>query len=74
MAVLLGLALDLSSEILLVVLISTAVPTAANGTILARQLGADANLAANLIASQTVLALVTIATGFWIFDGLGIWP
>lgn len=73
-AVLLGLALQLSPQILLVVLISTAVPTAANGTILARQLGADANLAANLIANQTVLALLTIAAGFWIFDAFAIWP
>ena len=73
-AVLLGLALELSPQILLIILISTAVPTAANGTILARQLGADANLAANLIANQTVLALLTIAAGFWIFDMAAIWP
>jgi len=73
-AVLLGLALDLSPQILLVILISTAVPTAANGTILARQLGAEANLAANLIANQTVLALLTIAAGFWIFEVAAIWP
>ena len=73
-AVLLGWVFELSPQILLVVLISTAVPTAANGTILARQLGADANLAANLIANQTVLALLTIAAGFWIFDAFAIWP
>jgi hypothetical protein len=73
-AVLLGLALQLSPQILLIILISTAVPTAANGAILARQLGADANLAANLIANQTVLALLTIAAGFWIFDAFAIWP
>lgn len=72
LAMALGLVLNLPSDILLVVFITTAVPTAANGTILARQLGADATLAANLIASQTVLAIATIAVGFWIIGQLAI--
>lgn len=69
-AVGMGVALALPSELLLIVVICTAVPTAANGTILARQLGADATLAANLIASQTVMAIVTIAVAFWSVAGL----
>ena len=68
----LGIAFKLPSDILLVVLIATAVPTAANGTILARQLGADATLAANLIAIQTVIASATVAIGFWLASQLVI--
>ena len=52
-------ALAAPPEIFRVVLIATAVPTASNGAVLARQLGGDAQLAANLIAFQTVLALIS---------------
>lgn len=58
--------LQVSPEIFMVILIATAVPTAVNGTILARQLGADASLAANLIAAQTVLAIATITLVLWL--------
>lgn len=61
-----AIALDVSPEILMVILIATAVPTAVNGTILARQLGADAGLAANLIACQTALAIITITAVLWV--------
>lgn len=64
----LAIALGISTEILLVMLIATSVPTASNGTILARQLGADANLAANLIACQTVFAIATITAILWITE------
>ena len=57
-----ALLLDLSPEIFLVVLIATAVPTASNGAILARKLGGDATLAANLIAAQTILALISFTS------------
>ena len=65
-------ALAIPPEIFLVVLISTAVPTASNGAILARKLGADAPLAANLIAFQTVLALVSFAAILWAARGMGL--
>lgn len=45
---------------LAIVVISASVPTATSSYILARQLGGDAPLAANLIAMQTVLSLVTM--------------
>ena len=61
-----ALALNVTPEIFTVILIATAVPTAVNGTILARQLGADAGLAANLIACQTMLAIVTIYLVLWV--------
>jgi hypothetical protein len=65
-----AIALGLSSEILFVILIATAVPTAVNGTILARQLGADATLAANLIAFQTIGSIVSISVVLWM-AGIG---
>lgn len=58
------------SEVFLVVMIATAVPTASNGAILARQLGGDAKLAANLIALQTVLAAFSIPAILWIASAL----
>jgi len=61
-----AIALGVSQPVLLAILIATSVPTASNGTILARQLGADASLAANLIACQTVLSLFTISAVLWI--------
>ncbi|MFN3211758.1 MAG: AEC family transporter [Henriciella sp.] len=65
-----AVALGLSSEILFVILIATAVPTAVNGTILARQLGADATLAANLIAFQTIGSIASISVVLWM-AGIG---
>ena len=64
-----AIAFGVSPPVLLAILIATSVPTAANGTILARQLGADAGLAANLIACQTVLSLFTISAVFWFASG-----
>ncbi|MEM6554710.1 MAG: AEC family transporter [Pseudomonadota bacterium] len=61
----LAIALGVTPDILLVMLIATSVPTAVNGTILARQLGADAGLAANLIACQTLFAILTIPAVLW---------
>lgn len=66
---LIAIALGVSPPILLAILIATSVPTASNGTILARQLGADAGLAANLIACQTVFSLFTISAVFWVASG-----
>ena len=61
-----AISLGLSGEILYVILIATAVPTAVNGTILARQLGADAALAANLIAFQTIGSILSISAVLWL--------
>lgn len=61
----LALALNVSPDVFLVILIATSVPTAVNGTILARQLGANAGLAANLIACQTFFAIGTITLMLW---------
>ena len=60
-----AISLGVTGPVLMAMLIATSVPTAVNGTILARQLGADAPLAANLIAAQTVLAIVTISGVLW---------
>lgn len=64
----LAVGLGLSSEVLLVILIATSVPTAVNGTILARQLGADATLAANLIALQTIASIFSITLVLWLAE------
>ena len=66
LAGLLALSLGVSSSVFMAIMIATAVPTAVNGTILARQLGADAPLAANLVACQTVLAIGTISAVLWV--------
>ena len=60
-----AISLGLSGQVLYVILIATAVPTAVNGTILARQLGADATLAANLIAFQTIGSILSISFVLW---------
>ncbi|KCZ59043.1 AEC family transporter [Hyphomonas chukchiensis] len=55
-----GLAIGLSGTPLAIMLICASVPTATNGYILARQLGGDGPLSANLIAVETVLAMITL--------------
>jgi predicted permease len=67
-----ALALGVTPEIFLVILIATAVPTASNGAILARNLGGDATLAANLIAVQTILAIVSVMAIFFVAKALGL--
>lgn len=69
---LIAYALSPPQEIFFVILIATAVPTASNGAILARKLGGDAPLAANLIAVQTVLALISVPAIFWIAEAMQI--
>lgn len=56
----LALAFGLTGTPLAIAVISSAVPTATSSYILARQLGGDAPLAANLIAMQTVLSILTM--------------
>ena len=55
-----GLLLGLTGTPLIVVLICAATPTATSSYILARELGGDAPLAANLIAVETVIAMITM--------------
>ncbi|MEE4280273.1 MAG: AEC family transporter [Halieaceae bacterium] len=51
---------------LVVVAIASATPTATNGYILARQLGGDAPFMANLIATQTLFAVVSMPLVMWL--------
>jgi predicted permease len=57
---LVGLAVGLTGTPLAIALVCSGVPTATNGYILSRELGGDTALSANLIAVQTVLAMVTL--------------
>ena len=59
--------MGIEGEALAIILIATATPTATNGYILARQLGGNADLMANLIASQTLLSALTIPFSLWMF-------
>lgn len=68
MAISIALWLGVEGVGLTVVAIAAATPTATNGYILARQLGGDAPFMANLIATQTVLAILTMPLVMWIFD------
>jgi len=55
-----GLLLSLPAESLAIVMIAAATPTASSGYILARQLGGDATLSANLVAVQTIFSVLTM--------------
>lgn len=56
----LGRHLGLAPDLMLAGLIATSVPTAANGYIVARQMGGDADLYADILTWQTLLAVVSI--------------
>lgn len=58
---------ELDTIPLTVIVIAAATPTATSGYILARQLGGDADLMANLIAVETVLAIITLPLILWVF-------
>lgn len=55
-----GLLLNLAPDSLAIVMIAAATPTASSGYILARQLGGDGTLSANLIAVQTVFSVLSM--------------
>ncbi|MCB1753641.1 MAG: AEC family transporter [Gammaproteobacteria bacterium] len=57
---------------LVVAVLAGAVPTAASSYVLARQMGGDAALMANLITVQVVLAIVTLPTMMWLAGASGI--
>lgn len=67
-----GIALGVSGTSLAIITISAAVPTATSSYILARQLGGDAPLAANLIAMQTVLSVATMPLIWFTCLSLGL--
>lgn len=66
-----GLLIGLEGMVLQIAVICAATPTATNSYILARQLGGDAPLSANLIAVETVLAMVTMPLVFYAALALG---
>ena len=61
-----ALALGADRVALAVVAIAAATPTATSGYVLARQLGGDAPFMANLIAAQTLLAVITMPLIMWL--------
>lgn len=66
-----GLMIGLTGLPLAIALICAATPTAANSYVLARELGGDTTLAANLIAVQTVLSGVTLPLTWGLILWLG---
>jgi len=66
-----GVMIGLEGIVLQIAVICAATPTATNSYILARQLGGDAPLAANLIAVETVLAMLTMPAVFYLASALG---
>ena len=67
-----AVAFGLTGLPLAIVIICSGVPTATTGYILARQLGGDAALSANLIAMQTVLAIITLPVIWGLAHSLGL--
>lgn len=66
-----GLMLGLSGLALAIAILCAATPTAPNSYVLARELGGDTTLAANLIAVQTVLSGVTLPLTWGLILWLG---
>ena len=67
-----ALALGLTGTPLAIVVICASVPTATNSYILARELGGDAPLAANLVAVQTLLSALTMPALWFACLSLGL--
>jgi predicted permease len=66
-----GLVVGLSGLPLAIALLCAATPTAPNSFVLARELGGDTTLAANLIAVQTVAAALTLPLAWGLILWLG---
>jgi predicted permease len=71
MALTLALALGVRGTELAVVAICSAVPTASNAYILARQLGGDAPLMAQIITVQTLLSALTLPLALLAAEWIG---
>ncbi len=63
-----GQAMGLSGTALNVLVITSAVPTAAGAYVLARQNGGDATLMASIITMQTLIAAATMPVMLWLFS------
>ncbi len=66
-----GLVIGLQGLPLAIALICAATPTAPNSFVLARELGGDTALSANLIATQTLLAAVTLPLTWLVILSIG---
>ena len=64
--------LDIQGLPLVVAVLAGAVPTAASSYVLARQMGGDAPLMANLITVQVLLAIATLPTMMWLAGAGGL--
>ncbi len=62
---LIGRSMGLEGMALYVAIICAGTPTASSSFVLAKQLGGDAPLAANLVAAQIVLAMLTLPFVWW---------
>lgn len=62
--------LGVTGDTLIVAIICAAVPTAANGYVLARQMGGDAPLQAAMMTLQTVASFITIPGLIWLTQRL----
>lgn len=70
-AVLFALAFGLSGLELTVVAVAAAVPSAPNGYVLARQMGGDAPLLAQMLTLQIIAAAATLPIVIWLADRIG---
>lgn len=71
LAVAFALAFGLSGLELAVVAIAAAVPSAPNGYVLARQMGGDAPLLAQMLTLQIIAAAATLPVVIWLADRIG---
>ena len=53
-----------------IAIIASAVPTASSSYVMARQMGGDAPLMANIITFQVILAAFTLPIAIWIADSI----
>lgn len=67
-----GLAIGLQGLPLAIALICAATPTAPNSFVLSRELGGDTALSANLIATQTLLAAMTLPLIWLVILAIGV--
>lgn len=62
-----GSAFDLPADQMIAGLVTLAVPAAANGYIVARRMGGDAELYADILTWQTILSAITVPALLWVF-------
>lgn len=69
LAILIGVAVGLGPLALAVAAVCASVPTASASYVLARQMGGDAPLMARIIATQTLVAFLTMPVAIWAAGG-----